>query len=307
MAELSFVTYQARNPDTRLLITGGTGWFGRNVISMATNLGMNYLVMGSGDKEIIIDGKNTLVREQNFQEIREFEPTIIVDTAFLTREKLESLGRDQFISVNRKLMKESLEMASLPSVRKYVGFSSGATMNLSGQTSFSLHENPYAALKREYEAGMTYLSRATRGNISIARVWSVTGDHMTKPELFAFSNLISQARTGRIIIKAKNLVFRRYCTINEVISVALANSGSQGAVFDTGGELIEIGDLAEIIRQEINPEAEIFRELHDGIEPDNYFSDGKVWGQLLSESNIKPASVREQVRTVANGMGIRKS
>lgn len=302
MAEPSFVTHQLRNPNTRLLITGGTGWFGRNLISMARTLGVNYLVVGSGDKEIEIDGKKTLVREQNFQRIREFDPTIIVDTAFLTREKLESVGIDKFISINKQLMKDSLEMASLPSVRKYVGFSSGATVNLAGQTSFSLHNNPYAALKREYEADMTDLSKTNKGKISIARVWSVTGEHMTKPQLFAFSNLISQALTGRMIIKSKNLVFRRYCTINEVISVAMAESGSQGPIFDTGGELIEIGDLAEVVRQEINPGAEIVRELDDGIEPDNYYSDGKVWDQLLRELHIKPASIRDQVGRVAKSL-----
>jgi nucleoside-diphosphate-sugar epimerase len=291
-------------PDERLLVTGGSGWFGRSALGLFSNSGLSLLAVGSESKTVDLDGRIVEICEQNLQKIREFSPTIIVDTAFLTREKLEGLGRDQFISVNRKLMKDSLEMATLPSVRKYVGFSSGATANLAGQASFSLIDNPYAALKREYEADMSELSGTTMGKISIARVWSVTGDHMTKPNLFAFSNLISQARDGRIIIKAKNLVFRRYCTINEVISVALSDSGSHGTVFDTGGELIEIGDLAEIIRQEINPAAEIFRELHDGVEPDNYYSDSKVWGQLLSESHIKPSSIREQVRTVANGMGI---
>jgi nucleoside-diphosphate-sugar epimerase len=122
---------------------------------------------------------------------------------------------------------------------------------------------------------------------------------MTKPELFAFSDLLSQARSGRIVIKARNLVFRRFCTIHEVIYVALADSGNRGPIFDTGGELIEIGELAEIIRQEINPKAEILRDLREDIEPDNYYSDSKVWDERLNECQIKPATIREQVRAVA--------
>jgi nucleoside-diphosphate-sugar epimerase len=194
-------------------------------------------------------------------------------------------------------------MASLPSVRKYVGFSSGATVHSAGQASFSLLDNPYAALKREYEDGISRLSGMTKGKMSIARVWSVTGAHATKPDLFMFSNLVSQALSGRIVIKANNLVFRRFCTVGEVIFVALADSGRHGTIFDTGGELIEIGELAEIVRQEVNPRAEIVRELRDGTAPDNYHSDGKVWDALINECQIIPATIRDQVRAIAQSLG----
>jgi nucleoside-diphosphate-sugar epimerase len=300
-----FVTYDQSlglGPHERLLITGASGWFGRCALSLFRNSGSSLLAVGSQDKTIVLDGFKVPIYKQTLQRIREFNPTIIIDTAFITRDKLSSLGMDQFIGINRELMNDSLEMASLPSVRKYVGFSSGATVSLAGQASFSLLDNPYAALKREFEAGMTELSGTAKGKISIARVWSVTGANVTKPELFAFSNLISQARTGQMFIKAKNLVFRRYCTISEVISVALDDSGNHGPVFDTGGELIEIGELAEVIRQEINPKAEIVRDLREATEPDNYFSNGKVWDQLLNEIHIKPASIREQVRAVAQSL-----
>jgi nucleoside-diphosphate-sugar epimerase len=291
-------------PEDRILITGGGGWFGRTAINMAITLGLRFLATGSKNKELTVAGIKIPVRQQDIQEIREFNPTIIIDTAFLTRDKLATLGMDQFITINRGLINDSMEMASLPFVRKYVGFSSGATINLAGQASFSLLDNPYAALKREYEDGISKLSGITQGKLSIARVWSVTGTHPTKPDLFAFSNLVSQARSGRIAIKANNKVFRRFCTIGEVFSVALADSGNHGPIFDTGGELIEIGELAEIIRQEVNPQVEIVRELRDGTEPDNYYSDGKVWDELLYECQIKPATIREQVRAVAQSLSM---
>jgi nucleoside-diphosphate-sugar epimerase len=262
------------------------------------------LALGSENKTLMLDGVEVTVYKQSMQTIRDFRPTIVIDAAFLTRDKLEALGQRKFITINQGLISDSLEMACLPSVRKYVGFSSGATVNLAGQASFALHDNPYAALKREYEDGISKLSAATKGIVSVARVWSVTGSHLTKPDLFAFSNLISQARSGRIVIKAKNLVFRRFCTIDEVLSVALADSGNHSPIFDTGGDLIEIGELAEIVRQEVNPKAAIVRELREGTEPDNYYSDSKVWDQLLNECQIKPASIREQVRAVAQSINL---
>ena len=290
--------------DDRVLITGASGWFGRNALEIVRSFGLKHLALGSEDKTLVCDGFETRLYKQSLSMIREFSPTIVIDTAFLTRDKLASLGRDRFISINQKLISDSLEMASLSSVRKYVGFSSGATVNLAGESSFSLLENPYAALKREYEDGITELSGLNQGKISIARVWSVTGAHVTKPELFAFSNLINQARAGQVFIKSQRLMFRRYCTIADVLLVALAYYGEQGPIFDTGGELIEIGKLAEIIVQEVNPAAGIVRDLRESTGPDNYFSDGRVWDTLINAFQIRPSSIRDQVRAFAKSMNM---
>jgi nucleoside-diphosphate-sugar epimerase len=240
----------------RVLITGAAGWFGRCAFNMFSSSGLRLLAMGSKDKLMFLDGLQIPIYRQSLKSIREFNPSVIIDTAFLTRDKLAILPRDQYIKVNQDLINDSLEMVSLPSVRKYVGFSSGATVNLAGQSSFSLLDNPYGALKLDYEARISELSGSSIGKVSVARVWSVSGPHVTKPESFAFSDLIAQARTGKILIRSHNLVIRRYCAISEVISVALADRGKQGVIFDTGGELIEIGELAEIIKQEVNPAAE---------------------------------------------------
>jgi nucleoside-diphosphate-sugar epimerase len=288
--------------DDRVLITGASGWFGRNALEIIRSFGLKHLALGSEDRTLVCDGFEIQLYKQSLNKIREFSPTIIIDSAFLTRDKLANIERDRFISVNRKLINDSLEMASLPSVRKYVGFSSGATVNLAGESSFSLLDNPYAALKREYEDVITELSGPHKGKISIARVWSVTGAHVTKPELFAFSNLINQARAGQVFIKSQRLVFRRYCTIADVLLVALADSGEQGPIFDTGGELIEIGKLAEIIVQEVNPAAGIVRDLLESSGPDNYFSDGRGWDKLINAFHIRPSSIRDQVRAFAKSI-----
>jgi hypothetical protein len=59
------------------------------------------------------------------QTIRDFIPTVVIDSAFLTRDKLAVLGQGEFININQGLISDSLEMARLPSVRKNVGFPSG--------------------------------------------------------------------------------------------------------------------------------------------------------------------------------------
>ena len=281
----------------RILVTGATGWFGRTALMMLRDYSSSVLAVSSKSGILELPGfrVNTLV--QNLDMISEFSPTLVIDSAFVTRDRLNSLAVDDYISINRSLIEQSVLMASLPSVKKYVGFSSGATKHLAGQGSFALEANPYAALKKEYENQMTQMNSTGDVAISIARVWSVSGPFTTKPHLFAFSNLISQAKRGVIQIDSSGKVFRRYCGLENVLLVALAQGKQSGdPVFDTGGELIEIGDLAEVIRKEINKDAVVMRKFNDWSDVDDYYSDGTQWESLISKHGIDFETIPSQIR-----------
>jgi nucleoside-diphosphate-sugar epimerase len=290
-------------PDDRVLVTGAGGWFGRTAIAMTRESGLDLLAMGSKDQQITIDNENQLVHTQSLEIISAFEPTVVIDTAFLTRERLDVLGYKVYVETNQKLIDESLAVAALPSVRKYIGFSSGATMHLAGQASFSLEENPYAAQKRNYESRMEEIVGSLQSDISVARVWSVTGSYCTKPNSFAFTDLITQAKRGLIEIKAKHLVYRRFCAVEDVLAVAM-NPGKPGInpVFDTGGDLIELGELAELLVDLVNPKAEILRQVDPALPSDNYHSDDKDWSDLLQSAGLARDSISDQVSKVANSI-----
>jgi nucleoside-diphosphate-sugar epimerase len=182
--------------DDRVLVTGAGGWFGQNAIAMTGEAGLELLATGSKDQHIEIDGNRHTVHAQNLEIISAFKPTVVIDTAFVTRERLSALGLKAYVETNQKIIDQSLEVAALPSVRKYIGFSSGATLHLAGHTSFSLAENPYAAQKRIYESKISEIAARFQSDISIARVWSVTGSYCTKRDSFAFTDLIAQAKLG---------------------------------------------------------------------------------------------------------------
>ena len=287
--------------DDRVLITGATGWFGRTALWMAMKENVNVLAMASKKNSVRVGEFSKGVYAHNLEQIADFAPTVFVDSAFLTRDKISAFDLGGYISLNRSLIRDSIEIASLPSIRKYVGFSSGATRHLAGQESFALQNNPYAALKMEYEAEMAQINSSNEVAISIARVWSVTGPFTTKPDLFAFSNLISQAREGLMRIESAGNVFRRYCGLEAVMQVALAQKKQGGdPVFDTGGELIEIGDLAQVIREEINNEAVVIRGSYDGSREDNYYSDGTQWDSMIADLGLLQESIRSQIRRSTN-------
>jgi nucleoside-diphosphate-sugar epimerase len=288
------------SPDDRVLVTGAAGWFGRTAIAMTRKVGVDLLATGSKDQNIDIDGQGQAVQAQGLDAISAFKPTVVIDTAFVTRERLSVLGHKTYVETNQKLIDDSLAIAALPSVKKYIGFSSGATMHLAGHTSFSLEENPYAAQKRIYESKISEMAAELQSNISVARVWSVTGSYCTKPDSFAFTDLIAQAKVGLIEIKAKHLVFRRYCAIEDVLALAMLPSPTvSDPFFDTGGDLIEIGDLAKLVVELVNPNAEIRRQIDPELTLDDYHSDNSDWENLVGAGFLSKDFLREQIARVA--------
>ena len=286
--------------DDRVLVTGAAGWFGRTAIAMTREAGLELLATGSKDQKIEIDGQSQAVHNQSLDVISAFKPTVVIDTAFVTRERLPILGHKTYIETNQKLIDQSLDIATLPSVRKYIGFSSGATKHLAGNTSFSLEENPYAAQKRIYESKISEIAANLQSDISVARVWSVTGSYCTKPQTFAFTDLIAQAKFGLIEIKAKHLVYRRYCALEDVLALAMVpKTPGSVSIFDTGGGLIELGELAKIVVELLNPNAEIRREVDPGLASDNYHSDGKGWDALLQSEDLALDPISNQIMRVA--------
>ena len=288
--------------DDRVLVTGAAGWFGRTAIAMTREAGLELLATGSKDQQIEIDGQSQAVHAHDLDVISAFKPTVVIDTAFVTRERLPILGHKAYVETNQKLIDQSLGIAALPSVRKYIGFSSGATMHLAGHTSFSLVENPYAAQKRIYESKVSAIAAILQSDISVARVWSVTGSYCTKPRAFAFTDLIAQAKLGLIEIKAKHLVYRRYCALEDVLALSILPSAPGGnSIFNTGGDLIEIGELAKIIVDLVNPNAEIRRQIDPQLTPDDYHSDSEDWGALLKSANLSRDSISDQGTRVVEG------
>jgi len=289
-------------PDDRVLVTGAGGWFGRTAIAMTRESGLDLLATGSKGQQIEIDGQIQAVQAQSLEIISDFEPTVLIDTAFVTRERLPILGHKAYVETNQKLINQSLAIAALPSVRKYIGFSSGATMHLAGHTSYSLEENPYAAQKRIYESKISEIAGTLDCDISVARVWSVTGSYCTKSDSFAFTDLIAQAKLGLVEVKAKRPVYRRYCAIEDVLALALLpNELGSHSIFSTGGELIELGDLAKLVVELVNPNAEVRRQIDSALASDDYYSDSKDWGELLQAANLAKDSISDQVTRVADG------
>lgn len=269
-------------PDDRLLILGGSGWFGHT---------LHTLIGDTVTTHATASNQRPGYHTWDASRIAAFAPTIVANFAFLTRERLHTEGTARFIHTNQKLTAQFLHAASQPNVRLALTVSSGAAI--------TEPEHPYGRLKLHEEHQALQLQTPTR-NIVIARAYSVTGPHVRRPHDYAFSDFILQARTGTIHIRATTPVYRRYVSVADYLTVCLALGldGWTGTI-ESGGDLHEIGDLAHHIAHIVNPEATITRAHQTSTTPSTYASDNQTWTHACRVLDYQPEDLNQQIRNTA--------
>lgn len=272
-----------------MLVLGSSGWFGREFSALSDGLARvpQLNVAGPSSRVVVTE-----------DEIHEFSPTVVLNFAFLTRDRVEINGIEQFTRVNKALTQRFIHVAQMPSVRFAVTVSSGASV--------TEPDSPYGRLKAEEEERALELIAEDR-RVIVIRAYSVSGGHVRRPLAYAFSDFILQASGGSVRVEADRPVFRRYCAVADVLTVAL-RSGAEGrsGLFETGGGLVEMGDLAQRVVDLIKPKARLERPPLTTLDPVAYHSAGDSWRQWCSAVEVEPMDLDEQIlRAAAVLIGVR--
>lgn len=280
-------------PGGRVIVTGANGWFGRSALQVLRDYDGEIYATSNRSTSLNVGGRQFVVRQWDEKSINTFRPTAVVDCAFLTKDQLSDYSVEDYFTTNRLLIARANWLANLPSVRQFVGFSSGARLTDPA--------SPYGRLKAEYELEIEVSARRKPELAAvIARAWSVSGALVTKPSLFAFSDFIRQAKTGLIRISSEGLVNRRYVAIDDLLRVASALAREPGfQILDSGGELVELGQLAQMVTEIVNPKAEIHRQLRSGYPENNYYSDNSSWETACEKLHYSPRDMHRQIEDVA--------
>ncbi|HVS84977.1 MAG TPA: NAD-dependent epimerase/dehydratase family protein [Gaiellaceae bacterium] len=289
---------------SRVLLLGAGGWFGATFLDLVARSGSNaeVLALTGRPRTIAVGGTERELHAWDWRRIAAFEPTLVVNCAFLTREQLPQLGYDRYVAENVRLSGRFLRTLALPSVTAAVTVSSGAAVEaIAGAP--DAETNPYGYLKWSEETAARALAERFALALVVCRAWSVSGELVQRPRDYAFSDLVLQARSGRIEIRAAHEVWRRYVSVHDLLAVcaALALDGRFETV-DSGGPLVELGELAATIVRELAPGATIERPAPGGFEADRYHSDDRTWQDACTRLRHQPASLEEQIHAVAAGL-----
>jgi hypothetical protein len=266
-----------------LLVRGASGWFGQACLALIDMKSLPRVVTQTSSGQVRYEWGECKGQEVLGNLSEEFD--FCLDAAFITRDNPRGLSQQQFQSSNSKLNNSALELMRKDIVGRYIGFSSGAAIAENGT------RGSYGSMKKELEVAFATFARS---GDQLLRVWSVSGAKCHKKDAFAFSDFISQAIRGNLVnVKADHLVFRRYCAIEELLAIGFTGVASQN-IWDSGGTLIEIGDLARIVVETLNPLAHVERPPLNGKQG-NYFSDSEEFNRFLSSAGIIAMTIQEQI------------
>jgi nucleoside-diphosphate-sugar epimerase len=288
--------------EDRILVTGASGWLGRTALDLLAPLDLPILALASRARIIRVGDFEIGCRVWDDREVAAFAPTVVLDCAFLTRGRVADMPLGEYVATNRTLTERLVYATRLPGVRLALTVSSGAAVYPRDALDGAIEDNPYGYLKREAEFGLAEAA-AESGAVSIvARAWSISGAHVQEPQGYALGSMIRDADAGAIRITARRPVFRRYVLAEELLALGIAEGGVGAATIDSGGELVEMAELAARIAAVVCPNAVITRGEVDPREPDRYHSDGQDWEKRCQRWGLASASLNLQIEITARGV-----
>lgn len=278
--------------EDRIVVTGAAGWLGRSLLGRllpaAEECGPTVFGVASRERLQTVSGQVIRIRKWNDSDLLAWEPTVVVHTAFVTRERLADLGEADFQRVNRDLTDRACRLASLPTVRAVVHTSSGAALDPT--------PDAYGKLKAEQEVAFAQVA----GAVVNARVWSVSGPECTKPDEFAFTSFVRMAiNTGVIRVTARSPVWRKYVDAGQMMEVSLlaALHGHRGTI-DSTGHLVELHQLAERTAHLLSARVEC-APTDPAITDSRYYSESPSMEEFAARYSLALSSLDEQILLTA--------
>jgi nucleoside-diphosphate-sugar epimerase len=286
----------------RVLITGASGWLGRTALDLLAPLGLPTLALASRSRIIRVSGCEIECRVWDDRKVAAFAPTVVLDCAFLTRGRVADMPLGEYVATNRALTERLVYATQLPDVRLALTVSSGAAVHPGDALDGPIEDNPYGYLKREAEHRLAEAAAESGAVPVVARAWSISGAHVQEPRGYALGSMIRDADAGAIRIMARRPVFRRYVLAEELLALGIAEGGVGPATIDSGGELVEMAELAARIAAVVCPNAVVTRGEVDPRDPDRYHSDGQDWDRRCQRWGLASAPLDRQIEITARGV-----
>lgn len=287
---------EAITADERVLVIGATGWFGSTALALMADHSAPVMAVASRARTHRVGDRDWAVQAWDEAAVAAFAPTIILNFAFLTRDKEALLGADAYAQALTDLNERLVTVTRTDSVRGMLTVTSGAAIHVPEGEHLPI--GAYGEAKRAEEELALSLVDAHR-TVVVARAWSLSGALVQRPTDYAFSDLILQARSGEIRVMADCEVWRRYCGVDDYIAVCVAAlAAGRSGVIDSGGPEVELRDLAALIAGRIDAGARV--EAPSPSQPARrYLSDDRTWQDACRAAGFTPATLEEQIDDVA--------
>ena len=294
------------------VLTGATGWVGRNFLHVLQKIfppeSFNQNVLAFGSKRTEINSTAYLEKQikipiyplELMKEILKNQSDLkIIHTAFLTREKIQHYGIENYIKINKKITSTVEKLLDSSRNSKIVIISSGAAklFDKYDHNKNKLIEFPYEYLKYEEEEILS-----ANSNSLILRIFALSGRFIKDPNLFAIGNFLLKAKSGKsIIIESTKNVIRSYGFASDIANLAICwlNDKNKNKLLvhkiNAASLTLNLIELAECITK-IYSLPKVNENVDFKLEENNYSCSTNEFLDLLSYYNIESTELSMQIK-----------
>lgn len=297
-----------------LVITGATGWVGRTALQELYHLfpapfvAERVKLFASRAGSLSIAGLSHPVYPlQALPELAASEPlTALFHAAFLTRDRLDSVGFDRYVSTNRWITAQVVEALSYAPSARAVVISSGAASAVA-ESDLVDHEqliqDPYGVLKREEETRIS-------GSVSslVLRIYALSGRFIRDAHRFALGDFLLAALCRQSIsVRASMPVLRGYGHAGDIAALAwrwlFAGSPTPADPLPAVSVITDLLSLAQRISTlyELPPVRAV---INPQLAPHRYVADPAPFLAALAVHGLVPMSLDQQIRDTAAGLTV---
>jgi nucleoside-diphosphate-sugar epimerase len=291
------------------IVTGASGWLGITTLlylrdQLNLDLNADVLCFSSTEKVVSLpDGQK--VKSLDLKKIQDYTGTYegIFHFAFLTRDFIGKIGYTNYVQTNQGILLKMDSFLHGSDFKWIVSVSSGAVFDSpNGKLTSSLTKNPYGYLKLQEEKLLLAHAERSYSASVVGRLWGCTGFAMPPNRKYAISDFIIQGlETDQINVTSCHEVWRRFIDAQNFIKILhMTALDGVSRTMDSAGELVEIGELARKIGDELG--AVVIRPEYDGISiGDYYYPDGLEMQAKATQMGLKFSTMDEQVIDTIKG------
>lgn len=284
---------------SRILLTGASGWFGRSFTSeyikhySATSFQKLTLVTSDG-RDLIHPMLPFKLKTVIFDEVNRLgNYDVIIQSSFLTRDKIEILGPEKYSQICESiLMNLEKTIQNNPKAKIFL-ISSGAVYN---------DKSLYGKYKRIEEL----LVQQSENDFVILRIYGATTSYMDYRPWSAICDFIrSKMLNEDIYIKANHRIKRGIVCMEDLSRFIIksiqykASGNSDKIVCDAVSDIISIDELAHLF-EGFNIKIRLPEKFDYTKIDDSYTGDPTEFLKLCDTFNIKLKNPQEQILNALN-------
>ncbi|MCI4590449.1 NAD-dependent epimerase/dehydratase family protein [Sphingobium sp. BYY-5] len=296
--------------DQHIAIAGAGGWIGLATLDLLEQalgdaLAERISCYGSTERSLTLRSGRQ-VQQRPLSQIATLNATRIwlLHFAFLNKDRAEAMSEDAYRTVNDTISATVLNAVSTLPVEAAFVASSGAASKVTDPFA-SPAMRLYGQMKLDDEARFADWAEGHGRRAVISRIFNITGPYINKHQAYAIANFIMDALADRpIAVRAPREVFRAYVAIRELMSLGFALMADRSAPvirFDSGGEAMELGRVAQNVAQVLNG-GSVNRTAITDAQPDRYVGDDRVYTALRHAHGVEAVPLSRQILETADYM-----